>query len=701
MNNIQLASDIYLGIFKKLCKAFSLRGVTPVLTLILSCLFSSQTLAQSVTPETTELDEIIVEEEGEPETQLPLGTGFSGKTLHSAPGSGGDPVRALQSLPGMAYADDEEALPAVRGSRPDDNYFQVDFAPVNYLFHFDGLISVFNTDLIKSFDIYQSGYGPEFSGVTGGVFDVQLRDPQTDRFRASVDFSLLQAGALIEGPISETQSFYLAGRVSYLDRFFQDDGEEDEVEEDDDGISITQFPKYSDYQGKYVWKPSEENRLTVQFNGAEDAAQFEISEDSKEIDTDPVFAGTTRFDVLFHQQSAVWDHKINDKLSFKSLLSRNYIDDSGKIGGVGFYEVIEENYLLKSHASYSLNSRHDLTLGAQIQRGKADVSVSAGIVPCGELDSECVFTGAETLTFEETINSTSTRAFVKDNWYITDRLILYPGLAFQYEDYLDKQFIEPRIAAEYTLKENNILSAGLGQYQQAPAFLDSNKTFGNPDLDYSSALHAQVGLQRFFSNSWEIKSELYYKSLDNLATSDPETNYSNDGEGYAYGLDTLIRKNLTDKISGWASVSFSKSTRKDKRTGEEFVFDYDQPINMSLVGSYKFNKKWSVGTKLWVHSGTPYTPVVDAIEDAERPGFYRPVYGKLNSDRFPTYHRVDLRIDRTFKRKNDNTMGAYFELFNILGTKNALEYNYNADYTEKEAEYQINGDFSFGFKATF
>jgi len=46
-------------------------------------------------------------------------------------------------------------------------------------------------------------------------------------------------------------------------------------------------------------------------------------------------------------------------------------------------------------------------------------------------------------------------------------------------------------------------------------------------------------------------------------------------------------------------------------------------------------------------------------------------------------------------------MGAYFELLNVLGTENAAGYDYNADYTEKEIIPQLEGAFSFGFKATF
>ncbi len=661
-------------------------------------LFSLDVVAQSAqsdTSDVTELDEIVVEEEGEPEAELPLGIGISGETLRNAPGSGGDPVRTLQSLPGMTFTDDEESLPAVRGSRPGDNYFEADFAPVDYLFHVDGLISVFNADLIESFDIYQSAYGPEFAGVTGGVFDVKLRDPKTDRFRTTVDISLLQAGALIEGPISDTQSFYLAGRFSYLDLFLGDQLDEE------DGIKIDQFPRYSDYQGKYVWKLSEDNRLTVQFNGAQDIAQINVAEDAEDIDTDPVLAGNYLFDTQFHEQALVWDHNASENFSIKSLLSHTYGNERGEFGGVGNYELDDEALLLKSRASYALSDQHELIVGAQVTRGEVDLDITAGLPNCGELDADCLLTGEQQVTLSEKFRFTTTQAYIKDNWYVTDRLALFPGVAFQSEDIRNNQFIEPRFAAEYSLSEKTVLSAGVGQYQQSPDFLESSEEFGNPNLGYSNALHAQVGAQHFINNGWSVKSELYYKALDNLSTSDPVLNYSNDGEGHAFGLDTLIRKDLTDKFSGWTSISFSQARRKDKRTGESFVFDYDQPVNVSFVGNYKFNKKWSLGAKLWAHSGAPVTPVTGAVEDADRPGFFRPVFGKLNSDRFPTYHRVDLRVDRTFQRKKDNTMGAYLELFNILRTKNALEYNYNADYTEKEIEHQLTGFFSFGFKATF
>ncbi len=46
-------------------------------------------------------------------------------------------------------------------------------------------------------------------------------------------------------------------------------------------------------------------------------------------------------------------------------------------------------------------------------------------------------------------------------------------------------------------------------------------------------------------------------------------------------------------------------------------------------------------------------------------------------------------------------MGAYLEVQNLLGTKNAAGYDYNADYSERELETQTEGFVSVGFKATF
>lgn len=643
----------------------------------------------------TELDEVLVESEGEPETELPLGIGISGETLRRIPGSAGDPIKGLQSFPGMTFADDSEGEPAVRGSRPGDNYIEADFLPVGYLFHADGIISVFNSDLVESFSVYPSAYGPEYSGVTGGVIDVRLRDPKTDRVHGSLDVSLLHAGALIEGPVTTNQSFYLAGRMSYLDLFIE--GQLNDL----DGIEFKQFPKYNDYQAKYVWHTAEDSELRFQLIGASDLQEIIVSEDSEEIDNEPIFAGRHYSKDQFHEQGVVWDKRLSNGAAVKSSVAHANTSGVTQAGGLGESKIKLSRWILKSHVNIPVADGHELKLGVEAVEIKADLELAFNDPGCTEFEAECSLTGADRLSTKESLNINGYSAFLKDTWHVNDRLTLFPSVVVHGENYLDKSFIEPRFSMEYSISDDLILSAGAGVYNSMPNYFQVNKVFGNPNLDYIKSEQGVVGLQKFLPGGWDIKSELYYKTMKNLVTGDEQFRYANNGKGIAYGLDTLIRKSVTDKLSGWLSVSLSKANREHKKTGDSFSFEYDQPFNASLVGSYKMSPRWEVGAKLWVHSGKPYTPVISASEDPEQDGYYIPVYADVNSKRFPMYHRLDIRVDRIIKKKNGRSISAYLEILNVLDTKNISEYDYNSDYSERAEVAQLPRIIALGFRAGF
>jgi hypothetical protein len=142
-------------------------------------------------------------------------------------------------LPGIAVVDDASSEPAVRGSRPSDNAYVVDFLPVGYLFHVGGFASVFNPDLIRRFDVYSAAWSPEYPNVVGAVFDLSLRSPRSDRIGGKVDISLLGANALVEGPIGDDKSFFFAARRSYFDLATKT------VEDKEEGVTVT-IPVYSD-----------------------------------------------------------------------------------------------------------------------------------------------------------------------------------------------------------------------------------------------------------------------------------------------------------------------------------------------------------------------------------------------------------------------------------------------------------------------
>ena len=644
----------------------------------------------------TKLQEVVVEggfDAAITEAELPLGTSVSGEALRRVPGSGGDPLRAVQSLPGMTYADDAMAEPAVRGSRPGDNLAVVDFLPSGYLYHSGGVVSVFHADLIESFSLYPSTYGPEYSGVTGAVADIRLRDPRQDELGGNLDISILQAGLLAEGPVAEGQSFYLAGRMSYLDLLVEDQIAEDE------GIEFRQFPKYSDYQSKYVWRPTADTSLKAFANGAADLQEVIISEDSDIADTEPLLSGRFYNDASFHQQGVLFEK--DGRTRFTSALGHMRSSNVAQVGEAGDVDIVTDGWTLRAQVETPLNASHDLKSGVELSNMQAAVAIAFSDPACTEFEADCSLSGAERISTERTFSVNRVHLFAKDQWYLNDRLTLMPGLVWQGDDYLDDYYFEPRLALEYSAGDSTVFSLGAGLYHQMPQFQQIDAVFGNPDLESFRAQSYVAGVRQTLPNGWDWQAELFYKSLDKLIVGDDALRYTNAGEGSSVGLDLLVRKSMSEKLSGWLALSLSKSERTNTVTGQTFDFEFDQPYNLSLVLDYRFSELWSLSGKLWLHSGNVYTPIVGATEDPQTPGRYDPIYAELNSDRLPDYSRVDLRLERNFPRGDGKRTQLYFEIMNLLDQDNVSDYDYNADYSEREEVTQLPRIIGIGFQRDF
>ncbi len=625
----------------------------------------------------------------EEEQQPPLGYTLDGETLTTLPGGGGDPLRAVQALPGVAVNNDASAAPAIRGSRPEDNSYFVDFLPARYLFHFGGMYSVFNEQLVETFTVYPAAYGAEYAGGIGAVIDTRLRDPRTDRLAATLDISFIKAGALIEGPLSERQSFYLAGRASYFDLLLKD-------MELDDGVEAIQFPRFRDYQSKYVWRPASGGRFTFQAHGASDELALNMQADSDAVRNEPDLIGVHSFATAYHTQGLTWQQESGRDALTLALGHMRYLESLHAASVVDDEATFDEWYV-KGRWTRPLGDDHLLALGGQLARLMGRYDLSFQDPGCTEFETDCSYTDAPLLASRGDVQVDNSQLYAEDTWFLAESLALVSGLSYQRDDYLREDFLDPRLRMELSLAADWRLSAGAGRYHQLPRLLHVERVFGNPGLTYYDATHYVVGLEHQLPDGWQWKAEAYYKDLNNLVTSDPVTRYSNSGEGHATGVEYLLRKAPTGKWSGWLSLSLSETERINTLTGESFVFEYDQPVILNLVSEYRVDSRWSLGAKWWAHSGSPYTPILGGEVDPDNPGRYRPVYGEINSERLPTYHRLDLRVDRKFGAD----VTGYLELLNAYGQKNVAGYQYSVDYSEREAIYQLPTMLSFGVTARF
>ncbi len=611
-------------------------------------------------------------------------TVITGKELASVPGTAGDPLRAIQALPGVAVAGDNSAAPAIRGSGPQNNGYYVDFLPVFYLFHMGGMESVFNADLVDDFNIYSSSFGPEYQDFTGGIIDVRLRKPRTDRIGAKVNISMLESDLLVEGPVSKNQSFYLAGRRSYIDLFMPKTGELDT------GVEYKQFPKFYDYQGKYIWQISPDSSLTLMASGAADEMKLNLTNSADAVKHDPILAGNVQSQQGYHSQGLLLTSAITPNLANRFGASHMFTDTQQQMSQLGHVKVDDDIFFFRDHLTLQAGENHELLFGVEsgISRIKLDLDITK-VMP-SDFATPPDYTSSARITNNDTISTQWYDLALKDRWKFLDRATLIVGAHGSYESYFGKYRVEPRVGLEVTPVKNTLLTAAWGKYHQFPEGPQVINGMGNPHLSYERADHYSVGVEQQLADAWSAKLEGYYKTLSDLVIPHDPENYINGGSGKAYGVEALVKKNKTTDWSGWVSASYSKTERKNDVTGEAFPFSYDQPLIINMVYEWNFAKNWTFGAKWRYQTGAPFTPVVGTYleKDAFGAQRIRPVYGNLGSERLPDYHRLDVRFAREFLFDKWK-MAAYLDIINAYANQNVSGYDYNDDYTSRKKITQL------------
>ncbi len=620
-------------------------------------------------------------------------TVVSGKELEQVAGSNGDPLRAVQSLPGVAVANDASAAPAIRGTRPGDNSYVADDMPIGYLFHSGGFSSVFHADLINDFNIYGGAFSPEHLDVIGAVLDVSLREPRTDRFGSKWNISFIGSDVLLEGPVNADQSFYLAGRRSYFDLLVN------EISNKKEGITF-QLPRYWDYQGKYVWRLSAASTLRLHASGARDSFSFSVADDSKIADEQPVLVGDSSFATDYHQQAVSLETRLDETRRNKLILGHMRTSQDMVLGTAGSIDVSQDNYFIREKYWFPLTAGHDLLLGADVWQVQANIDLAFRNARCtGEFETDCDLSTAESASLRDDLWINGQYAYAKDRWHFADRWTLVPGLRLSRDDYLHDTYLEPRLGLEWDYSDNTLLTLGWGRHHQYPSGNYIIDVFGNPQLRQVEAEHLVAGIARQLDAGWNWKLDTYYKDMRNYVTADPNVNYVNGATGWAYGAELLVKKTQTEALSGWLSLTYSRSLRRITATGQRFPFEYDQPWIAVTNFTYRFTPVLSLSAKWNYHTGQPYTPIYGS-NGTYSDGRPRPNYGQLNSRRLPNYHRLDLRLDYDHPY-NTWKLNTYFELINAYAHNNVAGYDYNADYTDRDPVYQLPLIPSFGVQADF
>jgi len=615
--------------------------------------------------------------------------------LMSVAGIGNDPLSAVYSLPGIVYAGGDTGSPAVRGSSPDDNAFYIDDMPVGYIFHLFG-DSIFNENLIQDFSLHPAAFGSEYGNATGGVFDIQLRDPRQQDIETTIDLSMLKSGFMIEGETFEEQAFYISYRRSQIHLFLPEGTEED-------GYTVFKAPVSEDYQAKYQWLIGDAHKLTFSASGASDTGGINISENSEAGKLDPDSIGDFKITTKFDSQNLSWQY-YGDEQKIMQLVAGHTVNNTSQMYGQGqFIEIDEEIYNVRFSSQITWLEDHKLGFG--LDYSKHDVDYSFDVIPyyCTENDADCNENKGDRIQDVANLVDEDIAIYIHDIWQMSENWQLTLGLRAERNDYTEQDFIHPRVALNWLATDNLTVKAKAGTYSRFPDIDTALKKLGNPQIKSPQATHYSLGFDYDLNGLWFTSVDIYHKELTELPRSidehtpetDWESNYTDDTSGDAQGIEWLVRRERESGWFGWASLSWSQSQRTDDLTNTTADYYLDTPLVANVVVNYELNERWDFGLRFTLRSGAKYTPIVGLRENPDYEDNFLPEYGELNAKTLPVYHRLDLEANYKTTYWGYDAKWTW-AVINAMAQKNVSGYYYEPEDGDTLTEYNISGEEDIG-----
>ncbi|HET6569567.1 MAG TPA: TonB-dependent receptor [Rhodothermales bacterium] len=139
--------------------------------------------------------------------------------LIPAPDLSADLINYLTTVPGVVSTGDRGGLLYVRGGEPSQNLVLLDGMPIYQPFHILGFYSSFPAEIMNRADLYAGGFGARFGGRISSVLDVVSRNGNEYAYAGTATASPFMSSATLEGPIVRGQfSFLASARASVIEQ---------------------------------------------------------------------------------------------------------------------------------------------------------------------------------------------------------------------------------------------------------------------------------------------------------------------------------------------------------------------------------------------------------------------------------------------------------------------------------------------------
>ena len=549
-----------------------------------------------------------------------------------------DPLHFVQMLPSMQTSSEIDAGIHIQGCDHQHNLVALDGVPVYGASHLMGLFSVFNPTHYRSMSYSTVANG---SNRLGGVIDMHTRRSIPERVGGEASVGLVSAQGTVEAPLSSKSALILSGRGSLVDLLYGN-----YLHMDDVSLSYG----FSDVNATWLWTPTRSDRISADFYYGYDR-----------VDTEKEGADIA-IDMFWHNAMAAvhWDHAALEQTLYYSGFKLD-VD----VAEEGRQAILPSSISTVGYKGGWSKGQLSLMLDAAMHEVlPQSPQISGTGVGYETEDLQRAFESTLSAEWSGTIGfNFDYSATLAAGWYLSAEKKSYFGLSPQLSgtfrfDSGDKLRLSAGIHRQY-LFQTGFSNLGLPFEFWLPA-----GKYGDPQWSVGTSL----AWDKSFAGGLEFNAELYYRYLANQlefvsgfqdmldGTYSLERSLQK-GDGYAYGLNLLLRK-TQGRLTGWAGLSAGRSMRSFD--GGTWPSNHERLVEFDLVAAYKVGR-WDLGGTVVAAGGTPFTKVREYYLLSHQ---IVSVMGPHNGARLDPYFRVDLNARLHLKDHGRMQHGLNFSVYN-------------------------------------
>jgi hypothetical protein len=618
-----------------------------------------------------------------------------------------DVLKVLQLLPGVQSGGEGSSGLYVRGGSPDQNLILLDGTPVYNASHLFGFFSVFNADALNNVELIKGGFPARYGGRLSSVLDISMKEGNAQALHGEGAIGLVASRITLEGPIKkDVASFIVSARRTYLDVLARP-LIQTQLKREGQAGSIGYY--FYDLNAKLNWKVGPRDRLYLSAYRGYDNFYANLR------DADQGQADVRRSESQLGWGNLTgalrWNHVVNDRLFMNTHLTysqyqfdigeaseRRYLDQgqpATSSNALNYLSSIKD-FSLKTDFDYVPSPSHYLRFGGQFIRHAFRPGAVVQRNNAGDFATASA-SGTRTVGSESAL-------YVEDDFRLSPRLKVNAGLrlsSFYVDDKLYPS-LEPRLAGRFMLTDEWALKAAYARTTQYIHLL-TNSGIGlptdlwvpataqvRPQVAHQISLGAARTLRRG-GEEFEFSFEAYYKPMQNLVEYREGASFLNttdgdwqsqitSGRGWAYGGELFLQKK-TGRTTGWLGYTLAWSNRQfaDLNQGRIFPYKYDRRHDISLVVIHHFSPTLTLsGT--WVYGTGNATTLGSGRYQLGSNAIFND-YGDRNSFRMAAYHRFDLDLSKTKKKRWGEVVNS-LSIYNVYSRQNPYYLYFDAAYVD-------------------